>query len=83
MKYMCELCGTVYCEEVGDPTHGIPAGTAFAALPAHYECPICGSEKEAFGPAGQPGRPVVSGELDRSSLWKEAKYTDEHQNSQR
>ena len=47
MKYVCELCGKIYDEAVGDVRRGIPAGVAFASLPA-YECPDCGSGKEAF-----------------------------------
>ena len=47
MKYVCELCGKVYDEAVGDAQRGIPAGTDFLTLPV-YECPDCGSGKEAF-----------------------------------
>lgn len=61
MKYVCELCGRIYDEAVGDGEHGISAGTAFLALPAEYECPDCGSGKEAYvqasngASAGSPG----------------------------
>ena len=48
MKYICELCGTIYDEALGDPRHGVPAGTTFADLPEDYECPGCGFKKEAF-----------------------------------
>lgn len=48
MKYVCELCGTIYDETAGDMKRNIPAGTAFANLPPDYTCPVCGSEKEAF-----------------------------------
>ena len=48
MKYVCELCGMVYDEDVGDLKHKIPEGTLFTALPADYTCPVCGSEKEGF-----------------------------------
>lgn len=47
MKYVCELCGKVYDDAVGDAFRGIPAGTDFLSL-ATYECPDCGSGKEAF-----------------------------------
>lgn len=47
MKYVCELCGKIYDEAIGDTVKGIPAGTDFASLAA-YECPDCGSGKEAF-----------------------------------
>ena len=47
MKYVCELCGKIYDDAVGDVRRGIPAGTDFLTLTA-YECPDCGSGKEAF-----------------------------------
>ena len=48
MKYICELCGTIYVEEEGNLKRGIAPGTPFDKLPSHYNCPHCGSEKEAF-----------------------------------
>ena len=48
MRYVCELCGTIYDEALGDPQHGIAAGTVFEVLPEDYECPGCGFQKEAF-----------------------------------
>ena len=60
MKYVCELCGKIYDDAVGDSRRGIPAGTDFLSLAA-YECPDCGSGKEAFvqaasgASAGQSG----------------------------
>lgn len=50
MKYVCDLCGTIYDEDVGDPRHGYCAGTKFEDLPEEYECTGCGSKKEAFDP---------------------------------
>lgn len=50
MKYVCELCGMIYDEDLGDIKHHIPAGTKFEDLPADYECPGCYSEREAFSP---------------------------------
>jgi len=48
MKYECEACGYVYNPEIGDPDHGIPAGTAFADLPEDWTCPLCGVDKSMF-----------------------------------
>jgi rubredoxin len=47
-KYVCDVCGYVYDPEVGDPENGIPAGTAFEALPDSWVCPLCGMGKEVF-----------------------------------
>ena len=47
-KYVCEGCGWIYDEELGLPEKGIAAGTKFAALPADYECELCGVGKDQF-----------------------------------
>ena len=50
-KYICSVCGQVYDPAVGDPDHGIPAGTAFEDLPADWKCPRCRQPKDKFNPA--------------------------------
>ena len=50
MKYVCELCGFIYDEDIGDPKKGIAPGTPFCLLPEDYECARCGYKKEAFNP---------------------------------
>ena len=47
-KYVCEVCGYVYDPAVGDPEHGIPAGTPFEKLPDDWECPLCSVDKSNF-----------------------------------
>lgn len=47
-KYVCNVCGWVYDEEVGLPEEGIPAGTKFEELPEDFVCPLCGVGKEDF-----------------------------------
>ncbi len=46
-KYVCP-CGYEYIPSVGDPDNGIAAGTAWEALPADWECPICSLSREEF-----------------------------------
>lgn len=75
MKYVCELCGMIYDETQGDANHGIPAGTSFAELPPYYECPRCGSEREAFSRLMNRRRAVrtaASGPV----FWNNVKYSD-------
>ncbi|MBQ9485466.1 MAG: rubredoxin [Clostridia bacterium] len=48
MKYVCDVCGYVYDEDLGDPENGIAAGTKFADLPEDFTCPLCGAEKSSF-----------------------------------
>ena len=47
-KSVCQLCGYVYDETLGDPDNGIAPGTKFEDLPEDYECPLCGAGKEEF-----------------------------------
>lgn len=50
-KYICSVCGYVYDPELGDPEHGVPAGTAFDQLPADWRCPRCRQGKDKFNRA--------------------------------
>lgn len=49
-KYVCMVCGWVYDPAIGDPEHGIKAGTPFEELPDDWTCPECGVGKEDFEP---------------------------------
>lgn len=40
MKYVCQVCGYVYDEEV--------EGVSFAELGDDYACPLCGVDKDQF-----------------------------------
>ena len=40
MKYVCDVCGYVYDEEV--------EGTPFSELPEDYACPLCAVGKDQF-----------------------------------
>ena len=48
MKYVCDVCGWVYDEELGDPENGIAPGTKFEDLPDDFACPLCGVGKDMF-----------------------------------
>ena len=50
-KYVCDVCGWVYDEAVGDPENGIAAGTKFEDLPEDFVCPLCGVDKDSFSEA--------------------------------
>jgi len=47
-KYVCNICGWIYEEALGDPDNGIAPGTKFAELPDDFVCPLCGVGKEDF-----------------------------------
>ena len=50
-KYVCSVCGYVYDPAIGDPEHGIPAGTAFEDLPEDWRCVRCKQSKDKFNKA--------------------------------
>ena len=47
-KYVCNICGWIYDEAMGDPDNGIAPGTAFEDLPDDFVCPLCGVGREDF-----------------------------------
>ena len=48
MRYVCDICGWVYDEELGDMEQGIEAGTKFEDLPDEFLCPLCFVGKDSF-----------------------------------
>ena len=48
MRYICQVCGYVYDEELGEPESGLAAGTQWEVLPDDYVCPLCGVGKDEF-----------------------------------
>lgn len=48
MKYVCDVCGWVYDEEIGAPELGIAPGTGFENLPEDFLCPLCNVGKDFF-----------------------------------
>ena len=48
MKYVCDVCGWVYDEAIGDLDNGIAPGAKFEDLPEDFECPLCGVGKDDF-----------------------------------
>ena len=47
-KYVCDVCGWEYDEELGAPEHGIEPGTKFEDLPEDFQCPLCFVGKDQF-----------------------------------
>jgi rubredoxin len=46
--WQCIVCGFIYDEAKGLPEDGIAPGTAWADVPANWECPDCGVSKSDF-----------------------------------
>ena len=47
-KYICDVCGWEYDEELGDDNLGLAPGTPFSEIPDDFECPLCGVGKDNF-----------------------------------
>lgn len=47
-KYVCDVCGWIYDEELGDADIGAAPGTKWEELPEDFECPVCGASKDQF-----------------------------------
>ena len=47
-KYVCDVCGYIYDEEIGDPDNGVEAGTKWEDVPEDFECPLCFVGKDQF-----------------------------------
>ena len=50
-KYVCDVCGYIYDEAIGDPDNGIEAGTQWEDVPDDFLCPLCGVGKDQFSEA--------------------------------
>jgi GntR family transcriptional regulator/MocR family aminotransferase len=48
--FMCGDCYFIYEPSAGIPDQSIAPGTPFAAIPANWRCPDCGTEKSTFRP---------------------------------
>jgi GntR family transcriptional regulator / MocR family aminotransferase len=49
-RFICRGCYYIYEEASGLPQQSIRPGTPFAAIPATWRCPDCGTEKATFRP---------------------------------
>jgi len=47
-QWVCQVCGWIYDEAVGDPDSGIPPGTRFEDIPDDWVCPECQVTKDDF-----------------------------------
>lgn len=47
-QYICDACGYIYDEAVGDIDSGLAAGTRFDDIPDDWYCPLCGVTKSDF-----------------------------------
>ena len=62
MKYVCDVCGWEYDEEVGYPEGGIAPGTKWEDVPEDFECPLCNVGKDQFSEVEQKPNLVLNTE---------------------
>ena len=48
MKYICNICGFVYDEDIGCPEEETVPGTAWENIPDDFVRPLCGVGKDEF-----------------------------------
>ena len=48
MKFICNVCGYEYDEDLGDPDNGIAPGTKWQDVPDDFTGPLCGVGIEDF-----------------------------------
>ncbi len=48
MRYICNICGFVYDEDLGCLEEGIAPGTAWENVSEDFSCPLCSVGKEEF-----------------------------------
>jgi rubredoxin---NAD+ reductase len=55
-RWICDACGYIYDEAVGDADSGLAPGTRFEAIPDDWQCPLCGLSKSDLRllPEAQP-----------------------------
>ena len=54
-KYVCDVCGYIYDEEIGDPDNGVEAGTKWEDVPEDFLCPLCGKTRKGGSRKVIPG----------------------------
>jgi alkane 1-monooxygenase len=66
--YRCPICAYAYEVAVGDPRNGVPAGTAWSAVPEDWNCPECGvRDKADFVPVTGEEERVAAGHASVST----------------
>lgn len=68
LKYICEACGYVYDEALGDTDGGLAPGTRLADIPDDWACPLCGVTKQDFVLYTAPCLDVLREQASRTSV---------------
>ncbi|MDO9481474.1 MAG: FAD-dependent oxidoreductase [Hydrogenophaga sp.] len=72
-QYICDACGYIYDEAVGDADSGLAAGTRFEDIPDDWYCPLCGVTKSDFALYEAPSIDALRAQASRSApVWNAA-----------
>jgi len=72
-QYICDACGYIYDEAVGDADSGLAAGTRFEDIPDDWYCPLCGVTKSDFELYEAPSIDALRAQASRSApVWNAA-----------
>lgn len=72
-KFVCTICGYIYDEALGNPDHGVAAGTQWENVPEDWVCPICTAPKAMFNEVKEVTETIyeeveMKSQLDLSAL---------------
>lgn len=69
-QYICDACGYIYDEAVGDADSGLVGGTRFEDIPDDWYCPLCGVTKSDFALYEAPSIDALRAQASRSApVW--------------
>jgi rubredoxin-NAD+ reductase len=72
-QYICDACGYIYDEAVGDADSGLAAGTRFEDIPDDWYCPLCGVTKSDFALYEAPSIEALRAQASRHApVWNAA-----------
>ncbi|MBS3910809.1 MAG: FAD-dependent oxidoreductase [Hydrogenophaga sp.] len=72
-QYICDACGYIYDEAVGDTDSGLAAGTRFEDIPEDWYCPLCGVTKSDFELYEAPSIEALRAQASRHApVWNAA-----------
>jgi rubredoxin---NAD+ reductase len=72
-QYICDACGYIYDEAVGDADSGLAAGTRFEDIPDDWYCPLCGVTKSDFALYEAPSIDALRAQASRHApAWNAA-----------
>ncbi len=67
-RWICDACGFIYDEKLGDPDSGLAPGTRYEDIADDWQCPLCGLSKSDLRLLPEPNPAGVSVRTARKSV---------------